>query len=297
MSKKLIQKPSIIVSSIGRTGTNFLSEVFREISDDCYSLHEPDVLTLGKSRGLKHIRQQLKEMGVVNFFRKLKGGWSLAQISDKRFLGKIDSAEALRETLKQRKKFVETSPDKFYIESSIGYYGLLDLLDKTFKDYKAIYIVRDPRSWVCSAFSWGQPYKRRLKLKMVRQWPEAGEINTNPYQKQWPEMDDLARICWAWRYLNEFALDLARKNSNIRIFKFEDIFTGETKNSQILELLDFATDLKTERINYNQNKALDLLGKKINYSRNSFPAYEQWDKKDKNTLKEICSPLMKRLDY
>jgi hypothetical protein len=78
----LITKPTIIITSLGRTGTKFFQLLFEEIVPDSTSLHEPDYLNFGQYRGwgerIRQVVRQLRESGVSNLVvRKSLGKWSL----------------------------------------------------------------------------------------------------------------------------------------------------------------------------------------------------------------------------
>jgi hypothetical protein len=284
-----IGKPTIIISSIGRTGTNFFAEVLGQLLENATALHEPDVLTWGKAKGARDVVRQVRNIGARHLARKVKGQWSLVRVSDRRLKGEITSQEAAAELRHQREEYVASKPGRAYVESSIGYYGLMDVLPEVFEDHRAVYIIRDARDWVRSAYTWGEMYgKSGLGKLLGHSWPRADEIPNNPYAEKWPVMDRFERVCWAWRYLNSFAIGLAQKNPNAKVYRFEDIFTTSPKDSKLIELLDFATDLKSGKLEYDKDKALELLGSKVNQSEGGFPEYGEWTEWQREVFRSIC---------
>ncbi len=84
----MIDKPSIIITSLGRTGTKFFADFFADIIPESTSLHEPDIFnfSLKKGKGLKYLNKQLRESDFKNLIlKKALGKWSLVSLSDKRF--------------------------------------------------------------------------------------------------------------------------------------------------------------------------------------------------------------------
>ena len=70
----MIEKPTIIITSIGRTGTKFFGDLFREIIPDSTSLHEPDFLKVIRYRGaFERIRQIIKQNAKVFCFEDIFG--------------------------------------------------------------------------------------------------------------------------------------------------------------------------------------------------------------------------------
>ena len=79
----MIEKPSIIVTSIGRTGTKFFAGLFDNIIPEATSLHEPDIFnfSLKKGKGIEYLKKQIKESDFKNLIlKKALGKWSLVQI-------------------------------------------------------------------------------------------------------------------------------------------------------------------------------------------------------------------------
>jgi len=296
----MISKPTIIISSLGRTGTTFFADFFNAMLLDCHALHEPDILsTKGRNKGFKGLIKQVDEMGMRRLWLKVGGSWSLVKLSDDRFKGKIDTKTAVKMLSEQRESFINSKPGNIYVESNLGYYGLLDVLEDVFVNFRAIYLIRDARTWVQSVYNFGQKYNKKGFRKLVcHNWPRADELSDNPYKDKWAEMDRFVRICWAWRYLNEFALNSIEKSPNIRLYKFEDIFTSTVEDSKIPDLLDYISGLQNIKMKCSRDEALLFLKNKINPSKkNGLSEYNNWTSRQKKFFEDICGPLMNKLDY
>src|SRR5574339_426393 len=157
----VIDKPTILVTSLGRTGTEFFSKFFADIIPDCTSLHEPNTIVL--TRHIENrLEQYIQQVRIAGFWRmvilKALGQWNLAKLSDGRFLGKLSDQQAMKRLYAQRAGFISKLDGSIYVESNLGYYGLLDITPKVFKNHREIFIVRDGREWIRSMINWGEVY-------------------------------------------------------------------------------------------------------------------------------------------
>jgi len=296
----MIEKNTILVTSIGRTGTEFFAKLFADIIPDCASLHEPDII---KFPGVKdrsaHYSQQIQRAG---FWRmvvlKALGKWTLARLSDSKLLGKLSASEAAKNLHTQRNEFISRMPGSVYVESNLGYYGLIDVIPDVFKNYRTIYIVRDGRDWVRSTLNWGEVYgKGRIRNLFAHKWPTAKDVKNDEFVNQWDGLSRFEQLCWAWSRLNGYALNTIPKNSYARMYKFEDIFIDENRYQTLDDLVSFAVSLPG--IHSESLKQTDgWLEQKIHQSSNkSFPAWENWSTDQKYQFEKICGPVMEKLGY
>jgi hypothetical protein len=298
----MIKKPTIIVTSLGRTGTQFFSALFTDILPDSASLHEPDVFNFlqyeGTNERLRQTVKQIRQVGFHHLFvRKALGRGSVIKLSDLRVCGRLEYSEAARRLLKQRSTFVGSREGSVYIEANAGYYGVLDVLDDVFVHHKAAYIVRDGREWVRSNMNWGQMYnKGKIRRFLAHTWPAASEMEEDPFRSEWNSMSRFERICWAWIRLNEYALRTIEENPDARVFRFEEIFKANGRHQHLTELVSFATDMPG--VGPVPPRALDgWLDRKIHGSSGDFPAWPEWSSEHRGQFSEICRPLMEALDY
>jgi hypothetical protein len=298
----LITKPTIIITSLGRTGTKFFQLLFEEIVPDSTSLHEPDYLNFGQYRGwgerIRQVVRQLRESGVSNLVvRKSLGKWSLIRLSHARVRGELDYAKALQQVLNQRRKFVHSQCGSVYVESSSAYYGIIDVLKDACAQHRAVYIVRDGRDWVQSKMNWGTMYvKGRFRRLVSSTWPSALEFPDDPYQAKWETMSRFEKLCWAWVKLNGYALATIRENPNARVFRFDHLFESEDRYHHLKNLVDFVRAFPHCELTITGSWE-GWLERPVHESVPRFPSWEEWSEEQKQQFRAICSPLMERLGY
>lgn len=299
----MIEKPTIIITSLGRTGTLFFTALFKEIIPDGTSLHEPDYLNFGQYRGtrerIRQVIRQLHESGVSNLIVKkyLLGRWNLLKLSDARLRRKLGYDEAVQQVLSQRRGFVHSRKGSVYIESSAAYRGLVDVLKDVYQHHRAIYIIRDGRDWVQSMINFSILYNHgRIRGLVHHPGPTPMDIENDPYQSKWKTMSRFEKLCWAWVRLNSYALGTVQQNPNARIFRFEDIFKSKNKYQHLEDLVRFATSLPgvESGVSFSLEGWLD---RKIHKSIVKFPAWPEWSLEHKQQFRAICTPLMTELDY
>lgn len=296
----MIDKPSIIVTSLGRTGTKFFANFFDHIIPESTSLHEPDIFNFSfkKGKGLKNLTIQIKESDFKNLIvKKALGKWSLVKLSDKRFCKNINREVTIYNILNQRKQFILTRYGKYYIGSNVGYYGLIDILPNVFQTHKAVYIIRDGNDWIVSNMKWGEMYgKNRIRKLFAHNWPEAKDISNDEYFKKWTKLSRFEKLCWAWSRLNEYALSSIKNNSNAMYIRFEDIFYSNDGYNVLNKVVDFVTDMPNgEKIQFAGIHG--WLDKKIHKSIGYYPDKFSWDKEQKRFFNKVCGPLMEEIGY
>lgn len=299
----MIEKPSIIITSLGRTGTLFFAKFFRNLLPDSTSLHEPDMLTLYKEQGygIRQAIENIAEYGIQNLIiKKAIGRWTLVLISDDRVRNKLSDGEAAKKLLNQRRRFINARPGKVYVESTAGYYGLIDIVPNVFKNYRLVYIIRDGRDWVRSWMNWGNKggmyNKKPLRRLFGHKWPIAPDIDDDPYASKWPVMSRFEKLCWAWNHLNSYALKTVEKNPDALLLRFEDLFKAEKRYVTLQEMVAFALHFPEGETAATRN--LDgLLEKQVNMSEGALGRWDDWTSKEKDTFASLCGPLMARMDY
>jgi hypothetical protein len=298
----MIEKPTIVITSLGRTGTKFFYALFREIIPDGTSLHEPDVLNIVQYQGagerVRQVLAQVREAGALNLIvRKALGKWGLIELSDARVRGELGYAEAAKQVLGQREGFVSSRSGSVYIEANVGYYGLIDVMKDVCMHSRTVYIVRDGRDWVRSHMNWGQMYgKGRFRRLLAHTWPTALEIAQDSYGLRWGSMSRFEKLCWAWAKLNAYALATVQENPDAKVFRFEDVFHSQHRYQHLADLVQFAmTFPHAERIATGPLEG--WLEKRIHTSFSEFPNWEEWSIEQKRQFEILCGPLMKELNY
>jgi len=303
----MISKPTIIISSLGRTGTRFFATLLGQVIPDCASLHEPDVFQIvfrhGRQNGgiqesLRRMRENTRQAGASYLLvRKALGRWSLVEVSDARIRGTLGHDEAVAQVLRQRKDFVRTRSGSIYVESSMAYYGLMDVVSDVYAHHRIAYIVRDARDWIRSTLTWGEMYgKGKIRSLVAHTWPTAKEIKDDPYRFKWDSMSHFERLCWAWVKLNEYALGSILDNASARVFRFEDIFLSQDRYQHLADLVQFVTRIPdTEPI---ATRSLDgWLDRQVHRSVDRIPPWEEWSAEQLQPFRSICGPLMDKLGY
>jgi hypothetical protein len=300
----MIEKPAILITSLGRTGTKFFANLLGEAIPDSTSLHEPDLFTTGEVRnekaGISHLIAQVREVGALYMLvKKPLGKWSLSTLSDDRVKGDLDNGDAIRKTLRQRARFVDSRKGAVYIESSTAYYGLIDLLGDVFVHHRLAYVVRDGRDWVRSWMNWGKKggmyTKGRIRSMFARNWPTALDV-ADECGTRWRFMSWFEKLCWAWDRLNRYALRSVRSSPNARAFRFEDLFETRDRYEHLAELVSFVSDMTG--VAPVEPQALEgCLDRKIHKSSGEFPAWDQWTNEQRETFVSTCGLLMDQLGY
>lgn len=296
----MIEKSTILITSIGRTGTEFFSKFLGDVIPDCTSLHEPNtiVLTAHIENRLERYIQQLQQAGIWRMvFLKALGKWNLEKLSDARLLGKLSYAQAVKNLCRQRMDFVSKLPGSVYIEANLGYYGVLDIMPAVFKNHRCIYIVRDGRDWIRSMQNWGEVYgKRGIRKYFSHRWPAASDLPNDPYVEEWSNFSHFEKLCWAWTKLNEYAIKTADQNRHAKIFLFEKIFSGGKRYEYLEELVTFASSLP-DIVPGDIGRFDGWLEKKIHQSSEKHPSWKKWTSEQQRQFERLCGHLMERLGY
>ncbi len=296
----MINKPVGIITSLGRTGTLFFSELLKDIVTDAAVFHEVGYLNFGQYQGtvekLKQISRQINEIGFGNIvLRKIFRMWGLLRMSNKNFLDQLDHDLATEHVIRYRKKFIENTEGSFYLEASSEYYGILDLFPDVFDQYKVVYIIRDGRDWVTSKMNFGEGgYSRTWFHRVISPiFPTAAQMRTDQYYPEWNSFDSFQKLCWTWSRLNKFAFKVSKRVPNIRIFRFEDLFYGQDRVDHLTEMVTYLVPSN----NIIRGRMPDWTNQKIHKSSGEFPAWENWTDFQQEQFDNICGPLMRKFDY
>lgn len=296
---QLIEKPSILVTSLGRTGTEFFAKFFADMIPNSTSLHEPDIFqNAGVENKLARYFLQVRQAGAWRMVvLKAMGMWTLVKLSDGRFTGALSREQAIKKLYFQRNSFINQAAGNTYVEANIGYYGLLDITSELFQNHRAIYVVRNARDWIRSHMNWGEFYgKTGIRKLISHNWPAASELPDDPYYEKWDRLTRFEQLCWAWTRLNEYALNTIAKNPSARIYRFEDIFLKEKKYEVLEDLVNFATSLPGLDQD-DLGSTAGWLERKIHQSSDGFPAWENWTREQRKIFEQTCGSLMEKLGY
>jgi len=289
----MIEKPVIIITSLGRTGTRFFANLYQDLIPDSTALHEPDTLHLVPQRLL----MQIRTAGIYRMiFLKAIGKWSMPTLSHARVIGTLDYQKAVNLVERYRKNFIVGLPGSFYVESSLAYYGLIDVAADVFKTHRLIYIIRDGRNWIRSKMNRGVMYNRGLiRGLFAHRWPTGKDFPNDEVWNSWEELSRFERICWAWTILNRYALETINMNPSSKLFYFEDIFESQNNDQNLEELVNFSTSHMNVRVL--GESLTGKLEKRVNTSSGDFPDWEEWSGVDRRIFYRVCGSLMKDLGY
>lgn len=300
MRRAMVEKPTAIISSTGRTGTLFFARLLGSCLHDATAVHEPDIFhfSIRKGKGLRNAWRQLRRSGFMNLVvRKSLGRWCLVSISDRRLKGGLTDERAVEELLRVRGRYIESRAGGTYVESNLGYYGVIDLLPRAFESHRLAYVVRDGRDWVRSKVNWGDLYgKGPLRSLFAHLWPQASEFEDDPWRSRWPRMDRFQKCCWAWAKLNGYAAGLLERNPDAKLYHFEDLFVAEDRLEEMRSLLTHLlghTDLDPP----DMDTLRRWMSRKIHSSEKGFPAWPEWSEERRETFHRMCGPLMGELGY
>ena len=294
-----ISKPTVIVSSIGRTGTTFYANLFDKTIPDCMAVHEPDSISIRKYRSqpgalAADLKWKMKFYGLNNVLWRKLNGTGIRGVSDRRISGRWTAEQAQKAIFSQRVG-IDRIPEKLYVESNYGFYGLIDITPKVYSNHRLIYIVRDGREWVRSQMTRtmfaGNDIHRILGTRL-----SATMDPNDPYTGRWGEMSRFDRLCWSWRTINQYALATMESNPHARFYRFEDLFQGDDKVERMQESVRFCLDMP----GIDAPNALDVapfMSRKVNKGEREYPSWPDWTEAQKAMFRESCADLMGKLGY
>lgn len=284
----------VFLTSAGRTGTKFFGDLLGEMVEGAFSVHEPDVLMDFKLKSI----QQLKLFGLYNLIvGKLFSKTGIRNLSQNFLAGKINLADLITAIVDHREKFYQSIDEELIFESYSGWYGAIPGIQKLYKNYKIVVIIRDPRDWVVSNMNWGTMYGKRdwiNRLKLGRLNPLM--INDYQYIEKWHWLSQFQKLCWAWKTIYEVINKSVKGDPNAIIVRFEDLFHSEDRYDNLRRLLSIITQYPHKSFSY--NIPTNILERKTNINISySFPEFDNWQTEIKNDFYEICGESMKNFGY
>ena len=262
--------PVRFIVSTGRTGTQFFESFFNSSFPDVLCLHEaqPD----GFDIGIRKIRGQASSSKTVKDLR----------------VSRVPVLSSLRQRNAQ-----------IFIESNSFFSLLIPELRKAFPKALFVWIVRDPRKYVVSAYNKSPVGDGQMFLYGEtdhRARISALDFPDDPWRKEWSLFDRFQRICWYWNKCNEILeQDLSHHGDSVMI-KFEELFTSENAYKGIYEMLEFFQITGRERID---NNTLDvMMRRRINSSaRVLLQAADTWSEEQKRHFDILTYPMKTKLGY
>ncbi len=289
-------KACIFITSTGRTGTQFLGRQLSSMIEDCTSIHEPDILGIPPVEPFRKIR----DFGVFRMtIGKLSERNSIRGLNIARHRGKLEDEQIVNSLKRLRSNYINSFKTAVYLEANVQYNALIDLLPLAFPKSKVLYIIRDPRDWICSWMNRKWPiysmYDSRSWFRNTRLRP--CHVKGDPYTEKWKNMPLFEKLCWVWARENSFALESAGKTDRIDVVRYEDLFDERDKYKSFNKMLEFITSFSDGfRAVYKFNphavrQKVDSTSGKI------FPRWPEWDINYVTLLDRHCRDLMELFNY
>ena len=90
---QVIEKPTILITSLGRTGTDFFAKLFAHVLPNCTSLHEPDII---QNVGVDDILDYIEEVIKYNKEEEMKAQLLSIKLEELKVLFHNNSLETLK---------------------------------------------------------------------------------------------------------------------------------------------------------------------------------------------------------
>jgi hypothetical protein len=254
---------ALFVVSTGRTGTQFLADLFGRLG--ARASHEP---------GPKWLR--------------------LA--SNAHAAGRLGSERAARLVARARHHEVERPGAPPWVESSCLVYGLVEPLLATFPDAHVVQVVRDPRTYVRSALGWGAYRAGGRPLNLVpfrRLAPTQFRPRSLRRRLGWAAEGQFERLCWAWAAMNRSMREQGSGSPRFSVVRYEDLFdplrSGPTLRS-LCELVGLEADDAT---------LAGLAERRVNAGKRTpeIPEWSRWTPPERARLVRDCAEEASRYGY
>ncbi len=302
-----IDKPTIFVTSLGRTGTLFFARLFEHILHSCQAFHEPDVLNLNDPL------PRIKHFGLMRMtIGKFSPMSSVRRLSVMRQAGQIGEYRAARCIFGMRKNFVDSVGADVYAESNNQLLALADLLPRVFASCRVVIILRDGRDWITSINR--QRGRKTFLDKIIHLKREGygyfhyiyhcflGRISPlllpqDKWKSRWKDFDVFQKLCWYWQFQYRYALARCKDLDNVKIVKYEDVFLSDEKYRRLKEIIDFITRFP-DYSEFPYRSFENALDRRVHASdKTGFPGWRDWSDERVVQFEEICGDLMAELGY
>jgi hypothetical protein len=246
---------ALFVVSTGRTGTQFLADLFGRLG--ARSSHEP-------------------------------GPRWLRLASNAHVAGRLSSERAARLVARVRRAEVEQPGAAAWVESSCLVYGLVEPLLASFPDAAVVQVVRDPRTYVRSAMGWGAYRVGGRPLNVVpfrRLAPTQFRPRSVRRRLDWAGEGQFERLCWAWSAMNQSMREQGSGSHRFSVVRYEDLFDPVRSGPALralCELAEFEADDAT---------LSRLAERRINAGKRTpeIPDWSQWTPAQRRHLVRTCA--------
>lgn len=285
-------KDLVFVISGGRTGTQFLGDHLSTAIASSFSVHEPDILSCYVDRMVGRLRV----FGLWNMtIGKAIGASGIRTVGQRIITGKMERQAGLSRLHKLRKSYHESISEPLIIESNSQWLYACDELKEIWPHARVIVVVRDPRTWIRSWLNKGIRWRAFDPVRLLppgRVTPR--KIGDLELARQWRSFGTFGRLTWEWSFVYGRLQAHVERNSNARIFRFEDLF-GAANQGAMNELLAFAASHSGREYDFELRD--DFATTACNASHGSAPHWNEWDRDQAGLVDSLCGPLMLKYGY
>lgn len=287
MSKDL----SFIISA-GRTGTTFLGAKISGMIHDCFSVHEPDNLSV---QPLKNIQRTIEFGPWHMIFGRILGRTGPRALGTRYLLGSWTESHCKTEIERMRSRYYCCQQAALIIESNPQWHYAIDLIPGVWPEAKIAIIVRDPRTWIQS---WIQKGLRHTKLDLARYFPPGrilpSRVDASARARGLHGLDTFGKLAWEWQYVNKRLIHHSEGNSLCSVFRYEDLF-GDCGYDHIEQMVKFLTHHRNRHYQYDIPN--DVTEVRYHQSKGHFPDWQNWDPDRAALVESLCGDLMRELGY
>jgi hypothetical protein len=268
--KELDSLPARFIVSTGRTGTQFFESFFNNNFPHVLCLHEPS--PDGFEVSIRKIREKSRPDRIIKDLR-------LNRVS---VLPKLKERQA-----------------KIYVESNPFFALLIPELRTAFPRCRFLWIVRNPKSYVVSAYNKSPVGDNKMFFYAEndhRSRITALDFPDDPRRNDWPGFDRFQKICWYWNKCNEILGRDFGNRDDFLLVKFEDLFNRENGFQDIFKMLEFFQISGVERIS---REPFDLLMKRSTNSakRLLLQGPDSWTAEQKMDFDILTQSMREKLGY
>ncbi|KAA9010397.1 hypothetical protein [Histidinibacterium aquaticum] len=215
-------KQLVFIASGGRTGTQFFGDMLGEVISDCHSEHEPDMVA-GASR---LTLDRLRRFGAWHMGPgRLMGRRGVRVVGQRLLEGRIDPETAISRLRSSRRAYHDGLNSSLIVESYYAWWMVADRIGQIWPGAKLAGVIRDPRDWITS---WQRHEPKRRRGALTERLPPGPltpeKLGDREAAVLWPQLDQVGRLAWEWALICRTLDRASGGNSNVEVFRFEDLF-------------------------------------------------------------------------
>lgn len=293
-----VSKDLVFIVSGGRTGTTFFGNALNNIIEDCYAVHEPDLMPDFRKSGIGKIVRRVRTFGLYHMvIGRLRGETGVRNLARKRLSNQHGGdSETIQQAIRKHRNFFYAGvTPSLVVESYSQWYGLLPEIRKVYPDAKVVAIIRDPRDWIKSWLNYeGHHDSRDMVLLAGQSRLSPAMIGDHEWADRWSKMSVFQKLCWDWKTIYGLIDDFTQRDDLTAVFRFEDLFDAGRPDMR-RTFLDFVTTHGDRCYVYRDSNA--LFGQHINASSGKTADWTSWSTADARFLEQMCGDLMARYNY